>query len=748
MLIKTHLEGMKDDVEAEEALNAWKLITDECRLRDVYILDGLVRLGLEDGRTLARTLEEITAEYCPELLEGNRYASGRVDSPSLPTSNSQFGSSSGLSAFLGANAMVGGGGITGLCPRRVSPSVGALYALTTVEPHEDTMVASCIVDVIVLHECYSILLLIALRVAFEQRTEMFASAPTLYGPLSEGVQVKGSIVLYDMTKNGIAIDRALAKKVQVKLESRLSNAVDLLMADEKSRSIFQISVDGDGKLFATREGAKPKIDLARLEELLVEITADITSQYNVDMVIPRIAGGGLSRAPRSWAEYSNYSDFLKTWIEMEQAAHFNAFLSHLTEDRAHPQYTIMVRNGRTSAMNPPIQQTPRKGGFREMFCARPGHVLVAIDYEFIELCTLAAVCLARYGNSVLAQVICQGIDPHAFTASMIEGVSLHSFMAWKTSSDPVLKAKFASLRQRAKAVNFGIPSGLTAAGLSLYAKSAYGVELGQEEAEKFRTTLIRDIYPELSKYLQEGDMERLASNLGVSLKRCWSTFTFSKGKGSPSAQTKEGEDSSGKQTAAPRVEAVEGGMRNIVRGKKFRKRDGKEYSPFFVKKIWSGLKRLTRDPRVFNMIHEAEKDNQGSEELFKELFGRPVTTLTGRVRGKVGFTQACNTPFSGLAADGAKLALWNLYLLGYTVVGFIHDEILLEIPETPSGTYDEPAAEIKEVMIQSMRELTGPIPVGVQLSVSKVWSKDAHAVHNERGQLIPWVSNVDPTETA
>lgn len=682
------------------SLDTWNIIADESRLRDLYILDGLVRLGLEDGRTLCRPIEAIAAEF-----------SGFSHLPS------------------------------DLCPRRLSPSVSAIYSAEHIPPHEDTIAGGAVSDVAVIQASYSAMLLIALRVAREHQSEMFAVAPTQYGPLSEGIQVKGSIVLYDITKNGIAIDKSLAKKVQTKLEARLSDAVDMLMADDKTRGIFQLSVASDGSLFAVREGAKPKIDAARLEELLAETAAEITSKYQVDLIIPRIAGGGLSKAPRTWSEYSQFSTFLKTWIDMEQAAHFNAFLSHIKEDRAHPQYTTMVRNGRTSAQNPPIQQTPRKGGYREMFCAKPGHVLVAIDYEFIELCTLAAVCLARYGNSVLAQVICQGVDPHAFTASMIEGVPLHVFMTWKTSSDPALKTKFATLRQRAKAVNFGIPSGLTAAGLSLYAKGAYGVELSNEDAEKFRSTLIKDIYPELSKYLEEGDMERLATNLGVSLKTCWNAFTF-----------KKGANGTGGAAASPpqneRAGAVEGGMRNIVRGAKFRKRDGKEYNPYFVKKIWTGLKKLAREPRHFQMIHEAQKANQGSEELYKELFGRPVTTLTGRVRGKVGFTQACNTPFSGLAADGAKLAMWNLYLLGYTIVGFIHDEILLEIPETPDGTYDAPAEIIKDVMVQSMRELTGPIPVGVQLSVSYVWSKDAHAVHNEKGQLIPWVSTKDPTETA
>jgi DNA polymerase I-like protein with 3'-5' exonuclease and polymerase domains len=139
---------------------------------------------------------------------------------------------------------------------------------------------------------------------------------------------------------------------------------------------------------------------------------------------------------------------------------------------------VIKRNGRTSAHNPPIQQTPRKGGFREIFKASPGHVLVALDYDFIELCTLAAVCKARYGFSVLADVIIQGIDPHCFTAAMIEGVPLTEFMTYK--DNPELKKKFSSLRQQAKAINFGIPSGLTANGLSVYAQQAYGVSLGPE----------------------------------------------------------------------------------------------------------------------------------------------------------------------------------------------------------------------------------------------------------------------------
>lgn len=47
-----------------------------------------------------------------------------------------------------------------------------------------------------------------------------------------------------------------------------------------------------------------------------------------------------------------------------------------------------------------------------MFTARDGHLLVIIDYNFIELCTLAIVCEVRYGYSALANVIRQGLGTH------------------------------------------------------------------------------------------------------------------------------------------------------------------------------------------------------------------------------------------------------------------------------------------------------------------------------------------------
>src|SRR5262249_58039715 len=97
----------------------------------------------------------------------------------------------------------------------------------------------------------------------------------------------------------------------------------------------------------------------------------------------------------------------------------------------HPSYSTMVRTGRTSASAPNIQQIPKDSAFRQTFVASPGHLLLAVDYRFIELVTFAATAMHRYGRSNMADVIKAGVDPHAHTAAMMLGVSPEGFLTWK-----------------------------------------------------------------------------------------------------------------------------------------------------------------------------------------------------------------------------------------------------------------------------------------------------------------------------
>ena len=65
------------------------------------------------------------------------------------------------------------------------------------------------------------------------------------------------------------------------------------------------------------------------------------------------------------------------------------------------------------------------------------------------------------------------------------------------------------------------------------------------------------------------------------------------------------------------------------------------------------------------------------------------------------YTQARNTPFSGLAADGAKMALWNLTHIGFRVSAFVHDEFVIELPNNPKTIESDTTLAIQVIKVDS-----------------------------------------------
>lgn len=97
-----------------------------------------------------------------------------------------------------------------------------------------------------------------------------------------------------------------------------------------------------------------------------------------------------------------------------------------------------------------------------------------------------------------------------------------------------------------------------------------------------------------------------------------------------------------------------------------------------------------------------------------------VFTETGRKRGDTTYCAEKNTPFQGLAADGAKIALYNLDRAGFKIVGFVHDEIITEVKE------DEADFKLKlqeQIMVDSMKEVVTDVRVSVESEISKHYTK-------------------------
>lgn len=132
---------------------------------------------------------------------------------------------------------------------------------------------------------------------------------------------------------------------------------------------------------------------------------------------------------------------------------------------------------------------------------------------------------------------------------------------------------------------------------------------------------------------------------------------------------------------------------------------------------------------------------------FKEA---KVTQLySNRVRGGLGFCDACNTEFQGLAADGGKAALFEVSyecyadessaLYGSRPVAFIHDEILAEVPLDRAH---EACERLSVLMVAHMLKYVPTVPVTVSPTLMLRWSKDAKPVYVNK-RLVPWTPDLE-----
>jgi DNA polymerase-1 len=138
-----------------------------------------------------------------------------------------------------------------------------------------------------------------------------------------------------------------------------------------------------------------------------------------------------------------------------------------------------ANSGRMACSAPNLQNLPRDARYRRCFTAAAGRVLVKADYSQIELRIAAKVA----NEPAMIEAYGRGDDLHSLTARSILGTA------------DVTKAD----RQLAKALNFGLLYGMGARGFRQYARSNYGVELTEAQAEQYRRAFFA-AYPALRRW--------------------------------------------------------------------------------------------------------------------------------------------------------------------------------------------------------------------------------------------------------
>lgn len=238
----------------------------------------------------------------------------------------------------------------------------------------------------------------------------------------------------------------------------------------------------------------------------------------------------------SWCE----SEVLKAYQAREEISKLvTTEIPRICAPIVHPRYDVLKETGRTSgrgsrkgrlSLYPSVNIQNVDPRIRECYVARPGHLLVSCDYSALELVTLAQKLLDLFGESALATLINQGINPHDFLGSALAyklDVKFHesidaagirdemslfdAYKAMESASDATIRGLYKHFRDLAKPTGLGFPGGLGPETFLSYAKATYGIDLVQmcggirQDAIEFARSLRNywfDTYPEMRSYFR------------------------------------------------------------------------------------------------------------------------------------------------------------------------------------------------------------------------------------------------------
>lgn len=294
------------------------------------------------------------------------------------------------------------------------------------------------------------------------------------------VSLPGINTLADMEAQGIMVDNEALKAFQRVMEECVQEEYLSLLV-EVPKSIKRIHIDKGLKftradfvidvLFRHPDGFRltPKVFTAS------------TAKLQTSMRVPSVSTK--DHLPYFF-DTCPFTEKLAEYIKNERLLNtsVNGFAKKYIHDGlVRPTYSLWTTvTGRTASENPNGQNFPKRGArakaYRRIFVAPPGWVVVEADLSQAELRIAADMANER----TMIDIYLSGGDIHISTALIVMGVSLEEFLQLD-------KAEQKSARQKAKAVNFGFIYGMGWRKFIVYAKTQYGVEFTEAEAQRIRT---------------------------------------------------------------------------------------------------------------------------------------------------------------------------------------------------------------------------------------------------------------------
>ncbi|KXG78858.1 DNA polymerase I [Fervidicola ferrireducens] len=280
--------------------------------------------------------------------------------------------------------------------------------------------------------------------------------------LFKDVEMPLSIVLADMEMAGIRVDPEKLQKLSLEFGQKLEGLTD---------EIYKLA----GLEFNIN--SPKQLGEVLFEKLSLPVIKKKKSGYSTDAeVLEKLKGA--HPIVEKILEYrflmkmkSTYADGLLSLVDRETFKIYSNFNQTITA------------TGRISSTEPNLQNIPVKTDIgkkiRGVFVAEnPDHVLLSGDYSQIELRVLAHLS----GDERLIEAFVKGEDIHARTASEVFGIPQEQVTS--------------QLRDRAKAVNFGIIYGISDYGL------AQSLGITTSEAREYIESYFNR-YPKVRDYIRE-----------------------------------------------------------------------------------------------------------------------------------------------------------------------------------------------------------------------------------------------------
>jgi DNA polymerase I-like protein with 3'-5' exonuclease and polymerase domains len=396
--------------------------------------------------------------------------------------------------------------------------------------------------------------------------------------------------------------------------------------------------------------------------------------------LPKTKTGKISSSSDSLMEHYEIP-FIRAYLDYIKNKKLQDF-ANITTGKVHPRFNPIVSTGRTSCSSPNVQNLPRDTRVRSMFRATPGFVILAVDYSQIELRALAQITLNLFGKSKMRDLLNSGCDLHSYFASILTG----------KPEEQISNEE----RRRAKACNFGFPGGLGIGSFIEYAKVNYNVIMTLDQAHTYHQIWL-ETFPEVKDYLECDDELTSLSDSGDLLKT-----------NSPLVQF-------------VMIEKLVWIFKGIISGRTHTSSTNREYSMEEIEWAFGVLEKIDF-PSKHKFINSIV-NKKGSYHLWKHFLRRYNSVIfeSGRIRAFTDYCQSKNNPFQGLAADGAKVALYSLIKSGFKVINFIHDEYLIEIPLDSKLAVAEET--VRNILITSMAVYCPNVKVEVDAQWMYNWSK-------------------------